>query len=121
MDRFIIFCVGAAASAVSEVFWRGECRRAVALWGGIGMLLLRRIVLRFPFESRALLCICGALLLMVLRLTIRILHTLTDREGRNAAVFPDMEVPSLSYSLYRFLLIAPAYTVIEYLETCFGM
>ena len=119
MDRFIIFFVGVGSSAVSEVFWRGKCRRSVALWGGIGMLLLRRIVLRFPLESRALLCICGGLLLMTLRLTIRILRTLSERKAGNRRAFLTLDVPSLSYGLYRFLLIAPAYTVIEYLETCF--
>ena len=30
-------------------------------------------------------------------------------------------LPSFAYGLYRFLLIAPAYTIIEYLEARFGM
>ena len=84
------------------------------------MLLLRRIVLRFPFESRALLCVVGALLLIVLRivffLLIRLLEGNMDAARRFAA-----DMPTFSYGLYRFMLIAPAYTIIEYLEARFGM
>ena len=69
MNRCVVFFVGALAAMVSEVFWKGESRWPVALWGGAGMLLLRRIVLRFPSESRVLLCLFGALLLLALRLT----------------------------------------------------
>ena len=89
MDKFVIFCVGAAASVLSEIFWNGASRWTIGLWGGAGMLLLRRIVLRFSFMSRAFLCIFG--------------------------------MPSFSYGLYRFLLLAPAYAVIEYIEACFRM
>ena len=121
MDKLIIFFVGAAASVVSEIFWNGESRGRVALWGGAGMLLLRRILRRFPFESRALLCLFGALLLVCLRLVLFLFPILTirfDRAGREPV---PVELPSFSYGLYRFLLIAPAYTIIEYLETFFGM
>ena len=117
MDRCIIFLVGSASAAVSEVFWRGHSDRSVALWGGAGMLLLRRMVVRFPFESRALLCVLGALLLAALRLSLFILHALLRQKADRVTV----DLPSFSYGLYRFLLIAPAYTVIEYLETCFSM
>ena len=74
MDRIVIFIAGAILAAVSEVFWRGQYRRSIALWGGVGMLLLRRIVLRFPYESRALLCLGGALLLIVLWITFVLIH-----------------------------------------------
>lgn len=117
MDRIIIFIVGAGASAISEIFWRGESRRYIFLWGGLGMLLLRRVVLRFPGGSRVLLCLVGAVLLTVLRLTLFLLQRLPGRsEGRATG-----ETLSFSYGLYRFLLIAPAYTIIEYLETFFRM
>ena len=116
MDRIIIFIVGAGASAISEIFWRGESRRYIFLWGGLGMLLLRRVVLRFPGGSRILLCLLGAVLLTVLRLTLFLLQRLPGRsEGTTG------ETLSFSYGLYRFLLIAPAYTIIEYLETFFRM
>ena len=121
MDRFIIFCVGALASMISEVFWKGQCHRSVVLWGGAGMLLLRRIVLRFPYANRALLCVCGALLLIVLRSAVLILHGVSQRNIRNNEYLWINHTPSFSYTLYRFLLIAPAYTVIEYLESCFDM
>ena len=49
MDTCIIFCVGALAAMASEAFWYGASRSDIALWGGTGMLLLRRILLRFPF------------------------------------------------------------------------
>lgn len=117
MDRCIIFLVGSAAAAISEVFWRGHSDRSVALWGGAGMLLLRRMVVCFPYESRALLCVFGAVLLAALRLSLFILHALLGQKADRITMDP----PSFSYGLYRFLLIAPAYTVIEYLETCFGM
>lgn len=93
----------------------------MALWGGAGMLLLRRIVLRFPFESRALLCLFGAMLLVVLRLTLHIIQDLlvrTDAAGERRGI---ADIPSFSYVLYRFLLIAPAYAIIEYLEARFGI
>lgn len=117
MDRIIIFCVGAVASVVSEVFWKGGSRRYMALWGGMGMLLLRRIVLRFSHTSRVLLCLFGALLLIALRLALLILEELPGRRGEAVQV----DLPSFSYGLYRFLLIPPAYTIIEYLEACFRM
>ena len=62
-----------------------------------------------------------ALLLMALWLSLLILEGLRGggREGKPAQIQIDM--PSFSYWLYRFLLIPPAYTIIEYLETCFRM
>ena len=121
MDRFIIFCVGAGAAVLSELFWKGTSRWGIALWGGSGMLLLRRIVLRFPFVNRALLCIVGALPLLALLVSIGICLTLLDTAKPPWSDRPSIEMPSFSYSLYRFLLLAPAYTLIEYLEACFGM
>ena len=115
MNRFIIFCVGAVFAVISDIFWKGGSRWHIALWGGVGMLLLRRIVLRFPFESHALLCILGAALLFLLRLTLLILQGLANRSSEKLA----LDMPSFSYGLYRFLLIAPAYTVIKYIEACF--
>lgn len=119
MNHLIVFFVGAVAATVSEVFWKGESRWHVALWGGIGMLILRRIVLRFPFESRTLLCFFGAVQLIALRLTIIILSELSKEKHKGKKARPTVDMPSFTYSLYRFLLIAPAYTIIEYLETCF--
>ena len=104
---------------VSEVFWKGVSHWTVALWGGTGMLLLRRIVLRFPLENRALLCIMGALLLIVLSMTLLILQSLSARAAGSEPDRIRVDLPSFSYGLYRFLLIAPAYTIIEYLEGCF--
>ncbi len=121
MDRCIIFFVGAVASVATEAFWRGTSRRNIALWGGIGMLLLRRVLLRFPYGDRALLCLVGALLLLVLRLTLLILQALPRRTRKSAADVLTVEIPSFSYGLFRFLLIAPAYTIIEYLEARFGL
>ena len=116
MNRCILFCIGAVAAVVSEVFWKGRSRWSIALWGGIGMLLLRRIVLRFPFESRALLSILGALLLAALRLALLILQGLHIGSDGSDRSYVMIDFPSFSYGLYRFLLIAPAYTIIEYLE-----
>ncbi len=121
MDRFIIFCVGAGAAVISEIFWKGTSRRSVVLWGGSGMLLLRRIILRFPFASRALLCIFGALPMLALRYVILISLRLTYSKREHIPCRLTIELPSFSYGLYRFLLIAPAYTIIEYLEGRFGM
>ena len=121
MNRLILFGVGAAASAVSEIFWRGSSSRSVALWGGTGMLLLRRILLRFPFANRALLCICSVFPLLALRVFIHILSHLWEQKRKNKALSFSIERPSFSYGLYRFLLVAPAYTIIEYLEARFGM
>ena len=121
MDRFIIFCVGAGAAALSEIFWKGTSRWPIALWGGSGMLLLRRIVLRFPLASRALLCIFGALPMLALRCIMLILASLRYRKAGPGPCRSVIEVPSFSYGLYRFLLTAPAYTIIEYLEACFRM
>ena len=118
MDRIIIFfIVGTVSTAVSEVFWRGQYSRSTALLGGAGMLLLRRIILRFPFEDRALLCICGALLLVVLRLTFLLIQDMLTKRDH----LMTFSLPGFSYSLYRFLLIAPAYAIIEYLEALFRM
>ena len=121
MNRLIVFCIGAFASVVSEVFWKGESRWTMALWGGMGMLLLRRIVLRFSSESRALLCLFGALLLIVLRLALLIVQTLSRRAADKRLQPLWLDLPSFSYGLYRFLLIAPAYAVIEYVEGRFGI
>ena len=121
MNRLIVFCIGAFASVISEVFWKGESRWPVALWGGMGMLLLRRIVLRFSSESRALLCLFGALLLIVLRLALLIFQALPRRAVDNGPQKLLVDLPSFSYGLYRFLLIAPAYAVIEYVEGRFGI
>ena len=120
MDRFIIFCVGAAASQVSEIFWNGRSRLRVTLWGGTGMLLLRRIALRFPFGDRTLLCLFGAFLLLVLRLVFLLFPVLPLHNDRGDPARLTLDLPSFSYGLYRFLLIAPAYAVIEYLEAHFG-
>ena len=121
MDRFIIFCVGAGAALLSEVFWNGLSRWPTALWGGAGMLMLRRILLRFPFESKALLCLFGALPLIVLRWMLLLLQLIADPSADLRSMPASAVVPSFSYGLYRFLLIAPAYTIIECLEACFGM
>lgn len=119
MDKCIIFIVGAMASVAAEAFWRGASGGEEALWGGIGMLLLRRVVLRFPFGHRTLLCLMGALLLTALRLTFLILRTLPGgTRGEVTTAFKE-DVPSFTYGLFRFLLIAPAYAVIQYLERCF--
>ena len=85
------------------------------------MLLLRRIVLRFSSESRALLCLFGALLLIVLRLALLIVQALPRRAVDNGPQKLLVDLPSFSYGLYRFLLIAPAYAVIEYVEGRFGI
>ena len=53
----------------------------IALWGGTGMLLLRRILLRFPFGDRVLLCLASALLLAALRLALLILYSLRDHSS----------------------------------------
>ena len=119
MDRCIIFIVGAAAAVAAEAFWKGASRRGEALWGGIGMLLLRRVVLRFPTGDRILLCLVGALLLTALRLTFLILRALPGRTRVKVAAALKPDVPGFSYGLFRFLLIAPAYALIEYLEGCF--
>ena len=121
MDRCIIFFVGAVASVATEAFWRGASRRDIALWGGIGMLLLRRVLLRYPYGDRALLCLVGALLLLALRLALLILQTLPRQPRRSNADVLTVEIPSFSYGLFRFLLIAPAYAIIEYLEARFGI
>ena len=121
MDRCIIFFVGAVSSAATEAFWRGTSRRNMALWGGIGMLLLRRVLLRYPYGNRALLCLVGALLLLALWLALLILQALPRRTRKSDAEVLTVEIPSFSYGLFRFLLIAPAYAVIEYLEARFGL
>ncbi len=116
MNGFILFCVGAAASVVSEIFWNGGSRAQVALWGGAGMLLLRRIALRFPLGDRVLLCLVGAALLLVLGLVFFLTEALSKPTGRHGGVIETADLPSFPYILYRFFLIAPAYAVIEYLE-----
>lgn len=120
MDTCIIFAVGAVASVATEAFWKGASRTYVALWGGMGMLLLRRVLLRFPYGNRVLLCLFGALLLFTLWWMFRLLQALPGRTDGPGPVTVTVDVPSFSYGLYRFLLIAPAYTVIEYLEARFG-
>ena len=121
MDRCIIFFIGALASVGTEAFWKGTSRMNIALWGGTGMLLLRRIILRFPYGNRVLLCLVGALLLLTLRLALLILQALPRHPGESDGAILTVEIPSLSYGLFRFLLIAPAYSVIEYLEAHFGI
>ena len=121
MDKLVIFCVGAAASVVSEIFWKGASRWTIGLWGGTGMLLLRRIVIRFPFTSRAFLCVFGGLELVAIWGVIILLASILDRSHRTKPICILSEVPSFSYGLYRFLLLAPAYTVIEYIEACFHL
>lgn len=121
MDKLVIFCVGAAASVLSEIFWKGASRWTIGLWGGTGMLLLRRIVLRFPFMSRAFLCVFGALELIAIWGVILILANIWQKSDRAESIHILSEVPSFSYGLYRFLLLAPAYTVIEYIEACFHL
>ncbi len=116
MNGLIVFCVGAVCSVISEIFWKGDSRWTIALWGGSGMVLLRRIVLRFPLESRALLCIFGAVLLVALRVALLILSWILGRFENGRRTFLTLDLPGFSYGLYRFLLIAPAYAVIEYLE-----
>lgn len=119
MSTCIIFFIGALASVASEAFWYGACRTDIALWGGAGMLLLRRIALRFPRGDKVLLCLVGALLLIILRLALLILRVLPGRaEGSREMT---IEVPSFSYGLFRFLLIPPAFAVIRYLEAHIGM
>ena len=44
MDRFIISCAGAIFAVASEVFWKGESRFSVALWGSAGMLLAGAVI-----------------------------------------------------------------------------
>jgi len=106
---------------LSEIFWKGESRRSSALFGGLGMLMLRRVLLRFPTASKALLCILGAFLLAALHSVIRILTGDRRRLREKGLLFLWQTRPSFSYGLLRFLLIAPAYTIIEYLEGRFGM
>ncbi len=85
------------------------------------MLLLRRIVIRFPFMSRAFLCVFGALELTAIWGVILILANIWQKSDRTKTIHILLEVPSFSYGLYRFLLLAPAYAVIEYIEACFRM
>ena len=119
MDTCIIFCVGALAAMASEAFRYGASRLDIARWGGTGMLLLRRILLRFPFGDRILLCLAGAVLLAALRLALLILRVLPGRADRDQAM--TIEVPSFTYGLFRFLLIPPAFAVIRYLEAHIGI
>ena len=121
MDKFVIFCVGAAASVLSEIFWNGASRWTIGLWGRAGMLLLRRIVLRFSFMSRAFLCIFGAFGLIAIWGVILILSSIYARSDSREPIHILSKMPSFSYGLYRFLLLAPAYAVIEYIEACFRM
>ena len=121
MDTYIIFAVGAVASVATEAFWKGTSRTYVALWGGMGMLLLRRVLLRFPYGNRVLLCLFGALLLFTLWWMLLLVRALPDKGGKTSPAAIPVDVPSFSYGLYRFLLIAPAYAVIEYLEARFGV
>ena len=121
MSRIAVFIAGAVLSLASEIFWKGAGRPSTALWGGMGMLLLRRVVLRYSDTSRAMLCVVGALLLMAMRLALCILAQLADPVGERQPLQSLVEPPSFSYGLYRFLLIAPAYTIIEYVEACFRM
>lgn len=121
MDRLILFCVGAILTVLSEIFWMGESRFSSALCGGLGMLLLRRMLLRFPYASRALLCILGAVLLAALRYVLQVFSDRNRAKGGSSLLSLWLSRPSFSYALYRFLLIAPAYTIIEYLEARFGM
>lgn len=121
MDTCIIFCVGALAAMASEAFWYGASRLDIALWGGTGMLLLRRILLRFPFGDRVLLCLAGAVLLAALRLALLILYSLRDHGSKSTEKTVILDIPSFTYGLYRFFLIPPAFSVIEYLETHFGI
>ena len=121
MNRLIVFLIGAATSTVSELFWRGTSSRSIALWGGTSMLMLRRILLRFSFVNRALLCICSTLPLMSLGAFIHILSRLCEGEGKRKPFVFLLEKPSFSYGLYRFFLLAPAYTIIEYLEAWLSM
>ncbi len=122
MYKCIVFIVGAVAALVSEAFWKGESEGcwSLALWGGTGMLLLRRVVLRFPSQSRVLLSLFGALLLLALWLTLLLIREgWALHVGRRGSCQLAVGVPSFSYCLYRFMLIAPSYTIIEYLEACF--
>ena len=119
MKGLVIFCAGVVVAVVSEVFWNGESRWLTVLWGGAGMLLLRRVVLRFPFADRALLCVLGAVLLVALRVSLLILQALPRRVREGGSPWLTVDIPTFSYGLFRFLLIAPAYTIIEYLEACF--
>ena len=121
MDTCIIFCVGALAAMASEAFWYGASRLDIALWGGTGMLLLRRILLRFSFMSRAFLCIFGAFGLIAIWGVILILSSMYARSDSREPIHILSKMPSFSYGLYRFLLLAPAYAVIEYIEACFRM
>lgn len=119
MDRCIVFCIGAIAAVVSEIFWKREGSWSVALWGGVGMLLLRRVELRFPYESRALLSILGAFLLLTLWLVLLFLQGIPRPSDRLGQRYMTIDMPSFSYALYRFLLIPSSYTIIEYLEARF--
>ena len=121
MDKIIIFCAGAVASLASETFWKGKSQWTTVIRGGIGILLLRRILLRFPFKSKALLCIWGAVLLAALHAGILILQSIFNHTEKDGPYRLAWDPPSFSYGLYRFLLLAPAYTIIEYLEARFGM
>ena len=54
-------------------------------------------------------------------LAFLMLRALPLHRDENGAAMITLEMPSFSYGLFRFLLIAPAYAVIEYLEACFGI
>ena len=62
-----------------------------------------------------ILCLAGAALLLVLGLVFLLTEALAKPTGRHGVRIP-VDLPSFTYLLYRFFLIAPAYIVIQYLE-----
>ena len=60
-------------------------------------------------------------LLAALRLALLILYSLRDHGSKSTEKTVILDMPSFTYGLYRFFLIPPAFSVIEYLETHFGI
>ena len=117
MERLIIFGTGAGLGAVSEFFWQGRGRLVSILGSGVDMLLLRRILLRFPGGNRAALCLLGVLILLSSHYILTFFQTLFTKERPAVRCL----YPAGPYALFRCLLVAPAYIIIEYLEGFFRM
>lgn len=119
MDRLAVFCTGAALYVLAEIFWRGRSHWTMALAGGLCMLLLRRILMKFPTGNMVLLCFAGAVVITAVEyvfgavFNVALKMQVWDYSNKKYNICGQI---CPQYGALWVVLCAPAYKIIAFLE-----
>ena len=116
MIYLVLFLVGGGLYVALECFWRGRSHISMFLAGGVSLLLLGGVTLRFPGLPVIALCAVGAVLITA----VEFITGAVVNVRLNLGVWDYSHLPlnlygqvCARYSLLWFLLSAPAVALIQ--------